>query len=206
MCGSIPQCTAYLPFFSVLAPDYMDPKKRKIDIENRSFLAEWIEQYCFTLPDRPQAIPVSLICNKTVAIVKSGDLKRHYETTHQQFLKNCPLGSQARKEKIQTYLSSYEKSTKLLVRCMSVQENTTEAALRVCWTLNKHQKPFSDSEIMKECMLAVVTSLFEEKKMLSLQFKVFHCQRELIHEELKFLLWTLKTLFLNLFKWHLATP
>ncbi|CAK1582797.1 unnamed protein product [Parnassius mnemosyne] len=128
----------------------MDPKKRKVDSENRRFLAEWTEEYCFTLPDRPQAVPVCLICNKTVAIVKSGNLKRHYETTHQQFHKNFPLGSKARKEKHQAYLSSYKKSTKLLVRCMSEQEKSTEAALRVCWTLNKHQKPFSDSEIVKE--------------------------------------------------------
>jgi len=164
----------------------MDPKKRKVDSENRRFLAEWTEQYCFTLPDRPQTVPVCLICNKTVAIVKNGNLKRHYETTHQQFHENFPLGSEARKEKLQAYLSSYKKSTKLLLRCMSEQEKSTEAALRVCWTLNKHQKPFSDSEIVKECMLAVVTALFEEKKMLSLQFKVFHCQREVIHEERKF--------------------
>lgn len=142
----------------------MDPKKRKVDSENRRFLEEWTEQYCFTLPDRPQAVPVCLICNKTVAIVKSGNLKRHYETTHQQFHKNFPPGSEARKEKVQAHLSSYNKSTKLLVRCMSDQEKSTEAALRVCWTLNKHQKPFSDSEVVKECMLAVVTTLFEEKK------------------------------------------
>lgn len=142
----------------------MEPKKRKVDNENRKFLAEWTEQYCFTLPDRPQAVPVCLICNKTVAIVKSGNLKRHYETTHQQFHKNFPLGSEARKEKLQACLSSYQKSTKLLVRCMNEQEKSTEAALRVCWTLNKHQKPFSDSEIVKKCMLEVVTALFEEKK------------------------------------------
>ncbi|CAG4949463.1 unnamed protein product [Parnassius apollo] len=47
---------------------------------------------------------------------------------------------------------------------MSDQEKSTKAALCVCWTLNKHKKPFSDSEIVKECMLAAVTALFEEKK------------------------------------------
>nr|XP_022911991.1 general transcription factor II-I repeat domain-containing protein 2-like [Onthophagus taurus] len=47
---------------------------------------------------------------------------------------------------------------------MSEQEKSAEAALRVCWTLNKHQKPFSDSEIMKECMLEVASALFGEKK------------------------------------------
>lgn len=142
----------------------MDPKKRKVDSENRKFLPEWTEQYCFTLPDRPKAVPVCLLCNKTVAIVKSGNLKRHYETTHQQFHKKFPLGSEARKEKLQAYLASYKKSTVLLVRCMSEQEKSTEAALRVCWALNKHQKPFSDSEIVKECMLEVATALFADKK------------------------------------------
>lgn len=88
----------------------MEPKKRKVDSENRKFLVEWTEQYCFTLPDRPNAVPVCLICNKTVAIVKSANLKRHYETTHQQFHKNFPLGSEARKEKLQTSLSSYKKA------------------------------------------------------------------------------------------------
>ncbi|XP_072380816.1 general transcription factor II-I repeat domain-containing protein 2B-like [Diabrotica undecimpunctata] len=47
---------------------------------------------------------------------------------------------------------------------MSDQEKSTGAALRVFWILNKHQKPFSDSEIVKEYMLAVANSLFEEKK------------------------------------------
>ncbi|KAF2897042.1 hypothetical protein ILUMI_09136 [Ignelater luminosus] len=41
---------------------------------------------------------------------------------------------------------------------------SAEAALRVCCTLNKHQKPFLDSEIIKECMLKVARALFEEKK------------------------------------------
>ncbi|XP_060880731.1 general transcription factor II-I repeat domain-containing protein 2B-like [Metopolophium dirhodum] len=47
---------------------------------------------------------------------------------------------------------------------MSEQEKSTEAALRVCWVLNKHQKPFSDSEIVKECMLEVTTTLFQENE------------------------------------------
>ncbi|KAL4101232.1 hypothetical protein QTP88_021252 [Uroleucon formosanum] len=47
---------------------------------------------------------------------------------------------------------------------MSEQEKSTEAVLRVCWVLNKHQKPFSDSEIVKECMLEVATALFQENK------------------------------------------
>ncbi|XP_008181904.1 EPM2A-interacting protein 1-like [Acyrthosiphon pisum] len=115
-------------------------KKRKIDSENKKFMNKWNELYCFVLPERVGAIPVCLICNSTVAIIKSGNLKRHYENTHKDFHTKFPPGNE------------------------SEQEKSTKAALRVCWVLNKHQKPFSDSEIVKECMLEVVTALFQENK------------------------------------------
>ncbi|XP_025416189.1 general transcription factor II-I repeat domain-containing protein 2-like [Sipha flava] len=117
-------------------------KKRKIDSENRKFMNEWTELYCFILPERVGAIPVCLNCNSTVAIIKSGNLKRHYETTHKDFHTTFPPASEVRKNKL----------------------HASEAALRVCWVLNKHQKPFSDSEIVKECMLEVATALFQENK------------------------------------------
>jgi hypothetical protein len=139
-------------------------KKRKIDSENRKFMNEWTELYCFILPERVGAIPVCLICNSTVAIIKSGNLKRHYETTHKDFHTKFPPGSEVRKNKLHACMLSYKNSTTTLIRCMSEQEKSTEAALRVCWVLNKHQKPFSDSEIVKECMLEVATALFQENK------------------------------------------
>ncbi|XP_060845950.1 general transcription factor II-I repeat domain-containing protein 2-like [Rhopalosiphum padi] len=142
----------------------MFSKKRKVDNENRKFLAEWTEQYFFTLPVRAGAVPVCLICNSTVAVVKCANLKRHYDTIHKDFEKKFPLDSAARKDKLQAYLLSYKNSTTMLVKSMSGQEKSIEAALRVCWTLNKHQKPFTDSEIVKECILEVATALFEDKK------------------------------------------
>ncbi|XP_025192124.1 uncharacterized protein LOC112592320 [Melanaphis sacchari] len=75
-----------------------------------------------------------------------------------------PVCSEVRKNKLHACMLSYKNSTTTLIRCMSEQEKSTEAALRVCWVLNKHQKPFSDSEIVKECMLEVATALFQENK------------------------------------------
>lgn len=131
----------------------MFSKTRKVDNENRKFLAEWTEKYCFTLPVRAGAVPVCLICNSTVAVVKCANLKRHYDTIHKDFEKKFPLDSAARKDKLQAYLLSYKNITTMLLRSMNEQEKSVEAALRVCWTLNKHEKPFTDSEIVKECML-----------------------------------------------------
>ncbi|MBN3307672.1 F200A protein, partial [Amia calva] len=59
-----------------------------------------------------------LICNETVAIVKSGNVKHHYDSKHGHFDHNYPLKSE-------------------------------------------HKKPFSDSEIVKECMNEIAIALFE---------------------------------------------
>ncbi|KAK4880684.1 hypothetical protein RN001_008830 [Aquatica leii] len=44
------------------------------------------------------------------------------------------------------------------------RQNRNLILIQYTGTLNKYQKPFLDSEIVKECMLPVVTTLFEEKK------------------------------------------
>lgn len=52
----------------------------------------------------------------------------------------------------------------MLNRSMTAQEKCAEASLRISWTLAKHMKPFSDAEIVKECMLAAGNVLFETKQ------------------------------------------
>ena len=54
-------------------------KKRKVDSKNREFKKEWTDKYAFVLPVRSTK-PMCFICNETVALVKSGNVKRHYET------------------------------------------------------------------------------------------------------------------------------
>lgn len=50
---------------------------------------------------------------------------------------------------------------------MSGQEKSVEAAMRVYWMLNKHQKPFLDSEIVKECVLEVGIALFKDNDIIN---------------------------------------
>ncbi|MBN3304818.1 SCND3 protein, partial [Amia calva] len=92
-------------------------KKRKVDSENREFKTERTDSYAFVLPVGSTK-PMCLICNETVAIVKSGNVKRHYDSKHGHFDHNYPLKSE-------------------------------------------HKKPFSDSEIVKECMNEIAIALFE---------------------------------------------
>lgn len=142
----------------------MDKKKRKVDSENRSFLPEWTDQYLFILPNKTGALPVCLICQQTVAIIKSSNVKRHFETKHKSFDTNYPINSSLRKSKIERLRSNYSVSTQILNRTMTLQEKCTEASLRVSWTLAKHMKPFTDADIVKECMIEAASVLFDNKQ------------------------------------------
>lgn len=102
------------------------------------------------LPEKVSTVPVCLICNKTVTIINKGNLKWHYKTTHKDFHTKYPPDSAVRKDKLHTYMLSYKNSTTtIFVCCMSKQEKSIESAMRVCWTLNEHQKSFSDFEVVK---------------------------------------------------------
>ncbi|KAM9299122.1 zinc finger BED domain-containing protein 5-like [Gastrophryne carolinensis] len=146
-------------------------KKRKVDTENRDFKEEWTEKYCFILI-ATHSKPMCLICNETVALVKSSNVKRHYETKHKSFEQQYPPNSEMRTKKIASLSASYEASTKRLVSSLSQQEKTTEASLRVAWILGRHKKPFSDAEMIKECMVEVVDAMFEGKQKEEFQAKV----------------------------------
>lgn len=54
-------------------------KRRKVDTENKAFNPEWTEAFMFILPVGSLK-PLCLICSDTVAVVKSGNVKHHYET------------------------------------------------------------------------------------------------------------------------------
>ena len=59
-------------------------KKLKVHSKNREFKKEWTDKYAFVLPVESTK-PMCLICNETVALVKSGNVKRLYETKHAHF-------------------------------------------------------------------------------------------------------------------------
>lgn len=102
-----------------------------------------------------------LICNETVALLKSGNVKRHYETKHSHFEQNYPQHSEVRTRKISQMQASYQATRTMIVKSAIQQECGTEASLRVAWVLGKHKKPFTNTEIVKECMNEVAIALFE---------------------------------------------
>ena len=74
-------------------------KKKKADSENRAFNPEWTDSFLFIRPTGSTQ-PVCLICSETVALIKSANVKRHYETKHKAFEQTYPFKSEVRSQKI----------------------------------------------------------------------------------------------------------
>ena len=116
--------------------------------------------------------PLCLICNESVALVKSSNLKRHYKTTHSKFESMYQQKIEDRKNKIDQLKLQYERSATILFNSITVQEKTTECFLRIGWILEKHKKPFTDSEIVKQCVLETVKTLFDDKMKSEIKEKI----------------------------------
>ena len=52
----------------------------------------------------------------------------------------------------------------ILASTMTAQEKATECSLRIAWILGKHKKPFTDAEVVKECMIQTAETLFDGKQ------------------------------------------
>jgi Spin-doc zinc-finger len=89
-------------------------QKRKVDNENRTFYSSWTYEFCFVLPARANSKPMCLVCHDTVAVVKSSNLKRHYESKHKGFETNNPKNSNNRNRKIDDMVASFNRSTNVL--------------------------------------------------------------------------------------------
>ena len=116
------------------------------------------------MPERANAKPVCIICQETVSTIKSGNVKRHFETKHKEYNGKFPPESALRASKIASLKASLQASTAMMTKSTTVQENATEASLRVIWILGRHKKSLKDAEIVKECMIAASSALYSEKK------------------------------------------
>ena len=52
----------------------------------------------------------------------------------------------------------------ILANTMTAQEKATACSVRIAWVLGNHKKPFSDAEIVGECMVQMAETLFDGKQ------------------------------------------
>ena len=134
-------------------------KRRKIEDECRVFNDEWTTKYCFI---KVGSKSVCLLCRESVAVFKEYNLKRHYQTKHSDFGYN--LTTEERKRKCLELVKNLEKQQTVFTKQSSIQDAATEASLVLSHRIVKHNKPFSDGEFIKECLLDAANIMCPEQK------------------------------------------
>jgi hypothetical protein len=130
-------------------------KKRKIDSECRTFKDQWNFQY-FVIQSSNKAL--CLICNETIAVLKEYNIKRHYETKH--FQNHSKYTGSLRTEKFEALKRGLQSQQYLFMKVNMEQEAATRASFCVALEI---AKPFTDGEMIKECVIAVAEEMCPEK-------------------------------------------
>jgi len=142
-----------------MAGVYSKKRKRKLEDENRAFQAEREGDFFFT-KGKKEGTALCLICRETVHGNKRYNLNRHYASIHSQFEEKFPKKSKIREEKLQSLKKSFACERSTLFNAMNKNELTTKASYQVTEILAQKMKPFSDAEIVKECVVTVCKTLF----------------------------------------------
>jgi hypothetical protein len=137
----------------------MASKKRKLLEENRVFNDAWTDLYFFI---DCKGKPLCLICQKTIAVQKEYNLKRHYDSEHKT--KFAFLVGDLRKHEINALKSSVKNQQNVFKVQVQSNESGVRASLRVAEILAKSGRPFTDSELVKQCALVMAEEVCPEQK------------------------------------------
>lgn len=121
-------------------------KKRKVDTEGRVFKESWTNDYLFI---QRGAGAVCLVCNEKVAVLKEYNLKRHYTTKHPAEQR---LTGERRKKRVTTLKASVMAQQSMVKQFAEESLVATSVSLKISEVIAKKGKPFSDGELVKECL------------------------------------------------------
>ena len=142
----------------------------------RKYARQWNEKweliYFFT--EGPNNNALCLICNETVSELKGTKLERHFVSKHELYNTKYPLDSTTRKIKYDSLKSCLEKQKNLFQQMSSSVDCESRASNMVSWILARNLKPFTDGEIIKECMIEASKFLFPNDKKIHDKFQSMH--------------------------------
>ncbi|XP_047100828.1 general transcription factor II-I repeat domain-containing protein 2-like [Schistocerca piceifrons] len=175
----------------------MTPKKTgKVGDKCCLFNEDWRAKYFFIDAGNKATC---LLCHDTVAIFKEYNLKRHHETKHSDF--GCKLSDEERKIKAAEFVKRLKIHQALFTKKTPLQNSATEASFIFAYNLAKRNKPFSDGEFIKQCMVECASVLCPDVKTkfesISLSRRTIARRIDLINAELTHQLKTWLTLEQN---------
>ncbi|KAI7811513.1 putative general transcription factor II-I repeat domain-containing protein 2A-like, partial [Triplophysa rosa] len=133
-------------------------KKRKVDSEYRQFQQRWETDYLFCeYKDKPMC----LICQESLAVFKEYNLRRHFETKHDQY--GC-MDMDMRQRKVKELKHKLQQQQNMFTRMNSHSEGAVKASFIIAEEIARACKPFTEGEFIKNCMDTVCGVVCPDKK------------------------------------------
>lgn len=132
--------------------------KRTLKDEHRVFNEEWELQY-FVVSDNGKM--QCLLCERTITTIKKYNAHQHYSTHKDN--KYAKLEGESRSIALKTLKEGRQKQQQIFHRVIHQDKAITEASFKVAYLLGKQGKPFSDSQLIKDCIIEVVGCLDPDK-------------------------------------------
>ena len=101
-----------------------------------------------------------LICQNSIAQTKEYNIKRHFEKNHGE--KYGKYTIEGRKQLLDKLAKGPQAQQQVLTRTSTTDFDNTAVSFKIARILSKHQKPFSDGEIVKECLMAFAESKYPQ--------------------------------------------
>ncbi|XP_034297753.1 general transcription factor II-I repeat domain-containing protein 2-like [Pantherophis guttatus] len=133
--------------------------KRKVDFENRCFQKRWEAEYLFADIDGKA---MCLVCGAHVAVLKKYNMRRHYETKHEDKYKHMDI--QQKLKKVEEFKKSLMIKQRMSRKAKSQSEAAVKASFIVTEEIAKSGRPFTEGEFLKRCMIKVCEVLCPDQK------------------------------------------
>ena len=131
--------------------------KRKM--ENRSVQDRWEADFLFVnVKDRL----VCLVCGANVTVTKEYNIRRHYETKHQDKYKD--LDMEQKFQKVEEMKRSLVSRQTMFTKAKSQSEAAVKASFIVVAEIAKSARPFNEEEFVKKCMIKVCDVVCQDKR------------------------------------------
>ena len=112
--------------------------------------------------DTGQSKAACLISNETCAVFKEYNIKRHFKAKHKHF--GQQFSTQELKIKAADIVKKLKQQQYTLIKFSSTQEDATKASFVLAYKIAKSNKPFSDVEFVKDCMVDAINIVCPEVK------------------------------------------
>ncbi|XP_032065870.1 general transcription factor II-I repeat domain-containing protein 2-like [Thamnophis elegans] len=133
--------------------------KRKVDFENRCFQKRWEAEYLFADIDGKA---MCLVCGGHVAVLKKYNMRRHYETKHEDKYKHMDI--QQKLKKVEEFKKSLMAKQRVCRKAKSQSEAAMKASFIVTEEIAKSGRQFTEGEFLKCCMIKVCEVLCPDQR------------------------------------------